>query len=93
MLETKVDLPNVGEIFYGITCESQETSLIAFSQLANFSLWENSSDRILGFRPDFIKAILVFSEEFEKRKDDPAYFGQKGLNPKLLPNLVTKASP
>jgi imidazolonepropionase-like amidohydrolase len=61
-----------------------------------YVLIDNESDlekkwaMISGFRPDFIKAILVFSEEFEKRKDDPAYFGQKGLNPQLLPMLVTK---
>jgi Amidohydrolase family len=46
---------------------------------------------ILSFRPDFIKAVLSFSEEFEKRKDDPAFFGQKGLDPQILPKLVAKA--
>jgi imidazolonepropionase-like amidohydrolase len=62
-----------------------------------YVLIDNESDlekkwsMILGFRPDFIKAVLVFSEEFEKRKDDTAYFGQKGLNPQILPKLVTKA--
>jgi hypothetical protein len=47
--------------------------------------------RILSFRPDFIKTILVFSEEFEKRKNDDAYFGEKGLDPSLLPKIVRKA--
>lgn len=46
---------------------------------------------ILSFRPDFIKAVLVFSEEFQKRKDDPAFFGQKGLDPQILPKIVAKA--
>ena len=46
---------------------------------------------ILSFRPDFIKAILSFSEEFQKRKDDPAFFGQKGLDPQILPKIVAKA--
>lgn len=46
---------------------------------------------ILSFRPDFIKVILVHSEEYEKRKDDPSYFGQKGLNPRLLPDVVKRA--
>jgi predicted amidohydrolase YtcJ len=46
---------------------------------------------ILSFRPDFIKAVLVYSEEYQKRKDDPAYFGRKGLDPQLLPKLVAKA--
>jgi hypothetical protein len=42
-------------------------------------------------KPDFIKVYLEHSEEYEKRKDDPAYFGQKGLNPRLLPAIVKKA--
>jgi Amidohydrolase family len=47
--------------------------------------------RLLGQRPDFIKTFLLFSEEFEKRKADPAYAGQKGLDPGLLPKIVAKA--
>lgn len=46
---------------------------------------------ILRLRPDFIKTFLWFSDEFEKRKDDLAYFGQKGLDPRLLPLIVKKA--
>lgn len=46
---------------------------------------------ILSFRPDFIKTVLVSSEEFQKRKDDPAFFGQKGLDPQILNKVVVKA--
>ena len=46
---------------------------------------------ILSKRPDFIKVFLWFSDEFEKRKDDPTYLGQKGLDPRLLPKIVAKA--
>lgn len=46
---------------------------------------------ILSFRPDFIKTVLVSSEEYQKRKDDPAYFGRKGLDPQLLMKIVAKA--
>ena len=46
---------------------------------------------VLQFRPDFIKAILVHSEEYAKRRDDPGYFGQKGLDPKVLPLIVARA--
>lgn len=49
--------------------------------------WES----VLSFKPEFIKVILSYSEEYEKRKDDPAYFGRKGLNPKLLPEIVKRA--
>ena len=40
---------------------------------------------------DFIKTELLYSEEFEKRRDDPSYRGYKGLDPKLLRSIVAKA--
>lgn len=46
---------------------------------------------IISQSPDFIKIMLLWSEEYEKRKDDTAYFGQKGLNPLLVPDIVQKA--
>lgn len=46
---------------------------------------------ILGERPDFIKAVLISSEEYEKRKDNPEFYGARGLNPALLPELVRLA--
>jgi hypothetical protein len=47
--------------------------------------------KILAGRPDFIKTGLLYSEEYAKRKDDEKYFGQKGLNPALLPEIVRRA--
>ncbi|MCZ6601016.1 MAG: amidohydrolase family protein [Acidobacteria bacterium] len=46
---------------------------------------------VLDGRPDFIKVYLQNSEEFEKRRDDPAYNGRKGLDPALLPSIVARA--
>jgi imidazolonepropionase-like amidohydrolase len=46
---------------------------------------------ILSHHPDFIKTMLWYSDEYEKRKDDSAYFGQRGLDPRLLPTFVAKA--
>jgi imidazolonepropionase-like amidohydrolase len=45
----------------------------------------------LATKPDFVKAILVYSEEFERRKNDPKCFSRRGLDPKLLPLIVQKA--
>lgn len=39
-------------------------------------------------RPDFIKVMLYFSEEYQQRKDDPDFYGRRGLNPELLPVLI-----
>lgn len=47
--------------------------------------------RILNASPDFIKINLLYSEEYEKRRNDSNYFGQTGLNPKLIPQIVQKA--
>jgi hypothetical protein len=46
---------------------------------------------ILAERPDLVKVMLLHSEEYEQRKDDPAYYGQRGLDPTLLPRLVRLA--
>jgi imidazolonepropionase-like amidohydrolase len=43
---------------------------------------------ILAEKPDFIKVMLLYSEEYGKRKDDPEFYGKRGLNPALLPELV-----
>lgn len=41
-------------------------------------------------KPDFIKTYLLYSEEFEKRKNDTNYFGWKGLDPSILKMMVIK---
>jgi hypothetical protein len=46
---------------------------------------------ILSQNPGFIKTYLLYSEEYQERKDDTRYNGKKGLNPKLLPLIVAKA--
>ena len=38
--------------------------------------------------PDFVKFMLNHSEEYALRKDDPEFFGFKGIDPDLVPDLV-----
>lgn len=40
---------------------------------------------------DFIKFFLFASDEYEKRKNDAAFFGRRGLDPKLAPAVVRMA--
>jgi Amidohydrolase family len=47
--------------------------------------------RILAGRPDFIKAVLVHSEEYERRRADTAFFNWRGFDPQLLPEVVRRA--
>jgi hypothetical protein len=46
---------------------------------------------ILKEKPDFIKAFLLYSDEYEKRKNDPAYMWNRGLSPQILAKIVEKA--
>lgn len=46
---------------------------------------------IMDSRPNFIKTYLLYSDEFEKRRDAPEYYGKRGLDPKLLPLIVERA--
>ena len=46
---------------------------------------------LLRLKPDFIKVFLVYSEEFEKRKNDEKYFSRRGLDPSLIKPIVQKA--
>jgi hypothetical protein len=67
-----------------------------FENLAYYII-DNESDlqkkwpMIMADRPDFIKTGLLYSEEFEKRSGNASYFGYNGLNPKLLPQIVSLA--
>lgn len=42
-------------------------------------------------KPDFIKVYLEYSEEYARRKSDSSFVGKRGLNPKLLPQIVARA--
>jgi hypothetical protein len=46
---------------------------------------------LLADRPDFVKTYLLYSETHDRRADDPAYVGQRGLDPDLLPPIVERA--
>jgi imidazolonepropionase-like amidohydrolase len=67
-----------------------------FENLAYFIIDDESDlqkkwPMVMADRPDFIKTQLLYSEEFEKRRDDPSYLGYRGLNPMLLPSIVALA--
>lgn len=46
---------------------------------------------ILETRPDFIKIMVEYSEEYPSRHDDHQYFGRSGLDPILLEEIVALA--
>jgi imidazolonepropionase-like amidohydrolase len=48
-------------------------------------------DRLQKQGAQFIKIMILYSEEFAKRRDDPKYRGLKGLDPALVPPIVREA--
>jgi imidazolonepropionase-like amidohydrolase len=41
--------------------------------------------------PDIVKVFLQFSEDYERRKDDPAFFGNRGVSPAVFARAVKLA--
>jgi imidazolonepropionase-like amidohydrolase len=46
---------------------------------------------ILASKPDFVKTMLLYSEEYERRKNDSAFFNWRGLDPAVLTQVVRLA--
>ena len=46
---------------------------------------------ILADGPDFLKVHLLYSEDFDKLRVDPAAYGNRGMDPSFLPRVVAKA--
>ncbi|MCA1626028.1 MAG: amidohydrolase family protein [Acidobacteria bacterium] len=46
---------------------------------------------LLKDKPTFVKVFLLFSEQYEERKNNPKYLYKRGLNPKLLPEIIRLA--
>jgi hypothetical protein len=45
----------------------------------------------LAGRPDFVKVFLLYSEEYAKRRSDPAFLYKRGMDPALVPIIAAKA--
>ena len=45
----------------------------------------------LASKPGIVKIDFVSSEEYDKRADNPAYVGKRGINPKLAAEIVRRA--
>jgi hypothetical protein len=52
---------------------------------------ERKWPRLLAQHPDFIKVVLVHSEQYARRRNDSAYFNWRGMNPALVPGVVQHA--
>ena len=77
--------------FRGLFNSIEELESHGFFIIDNQEDLDQKWSQIISTDPDFIKINLLHSEEYEKRKDDTTYFGKKGLNPTLVPEIVRRA--
>jgi hypothetical protein len=63
----------------------------AYYTINNKQEFEKKWPDIIADSPAFIKTYLLYSEEFEQRKNNPSYNGKKGMSPQLLHTVVKKA--
>jgi imidazolonepropionase-like amidohydrolase len=63
----------------------------AFHYGPNAAEIDAALDLLKSQKADFVKAYLLYSEDYLKRRDDPVYYGLKGLNPVNMPYLVAAA--
>lgn len=76
-------------VFPGASVDSLEGD--AFFVVESPQELERKWPAVLDTRPDFIKIMVEYSEDYELRRDDPAYFGRSGLDPTLVPRIVALA--
>ncbi len=77
--------------FDGIFDSLKDIESHGYFIIVNLKDLENKWEEIVSFKPDFIKIMLLYSEEYEARKNDTTYFGKKGLKPEIVPDIVKKA--
>lgn len=62
----------------------------AYFAIDNRDDLEHRWPAVLAGGPDFIKVYLESSEHHQARRDDPAFYGRRGLDPKLLPAILER---
>jgi imidazolonepropionase-like amidohydrolase len=63
----------------------------AYFVIDSLEMLDDRWPEVLAKEPDFLKIYLERSEHHAARKDDPAYYGKRGLDPQLVPEIVERA--
>lgn len=63
----------------------------AYFEVADATALDKAWPRVLAGRPDFLKVYLEESEQHAARRLDAAFYGRRGLDPKLVPDIVRRA--
>lgn len=75
----------------GIFDSKDEIPGIGYTEIENREELTQKWPNLIRQGPDFIKIMLSHSEEYDLRKDDPEFFGYKGIDPQLVPDIVELA--
>jgi hypothetical protein len=63
----------------------------AYWVIDDTKMLEEKWPAILATGPEFLKVYLEFSENHAERKDDPSFYGKRGLDPALIAPIVESA--
>jgi len=77
--------------YEGIFDSKDEIAGIGYTEVANRDELLRKWPNLIRQKPDFIKFMLSHAEEYSLRRDDPEFFGDKGVDPLLVPDLVELA--
>lgn len=69
----------------------EELDGLAFFVVDSEADLERQWPRLLATGPDLVKVYLSAAEEHAARRDNPAFYGKRGLDPALLPDIVRRA--
>ncbi|MEM6555037.1 MAG: amidohydrolase family protein [Pseudomonadota bacterium] len=64
---------------------------VGYFEAETFADVKSKFELIKAENPAFLKVMLYFSEEYDLRKDNPDFFGRRGIDPSLMPALVQLA--
>ena len=78
------------QIFEGRPGQS-ELAGNAYYVVDDAQMLESVWPQVVSKHPDFIKIYLERSEHHAERKDDPDYYGKRGLDPAVVPAIVERA--
>ena len=77
--------------YEGVFDSKDEIAGIGYTEVQNREEIMRKWPNLIRQKPDFIKFMLSHSEEYDLRKDDQEFFGYKGIDPQLVPDLVELA--
>lgn len=77
--------------YEGVFESKEEIAGIGYTEVETLEDLTRKWPRLIAQKPDFIKFMLSHSEEYALRRDDPEFFGRRGIDPQLVPHLVELA--